>query len=200
MLQNKLSFNQSSVSLEIIGLPDFSNNENKDQISIISNWKLTIIDNPQIEGDIDHLKSIMEAFYNYSNSLINEEIALYESKLIDIQSDNFFKHSVLLKSSKNDVKPLNVEIGNSELTDIINCFDQFNSSKKVKNINFNYLNNVSKNNIYSLINKQKIYNFLLPPVISICSLFIISSTYIYFYNLAEDNETISLISYKKFNL
>ena len=37
MLQNKLSFHQSSVSLEIIGLPDYSNNENKDQISIIWN-------------------------------------------------------------------------------------------------------------------------------------------------------------------
>jgi len=49
MMQNKLSFHQSSVSLEIIGLPDYSNNENKDQISIISQWKLTIIDNPLIE-------------------------------------------------------------------------------------------------------------------------------------------------------
>ena len=40
-MQNKLSFHQTSVSLEIIGLPDYSNNENKDQISIISQWKLT---------------------------------------------------------------------------------------------------------------------------------------------------------------
>ena len=43
-MQNKLSFHQSSASLEIIGLPDYSNNENKDQISIISQWKLTIVD------------------------------------------------------------------------------------------------------------------------------------------------------------
>ena len=47
-MQNKLSFHQSSVSLEIIGLPDYSNNEKKDQISIISQWKLTIIDKPLI--------------------------------------------------------------------------------------------------------------------------------------------------------
>ena len=39
MLQNRFSFHQSSVSLEIIGLPDHSNNENKGQISIISEWK-----------------------------------------------------------------------------------------------------------------------------------------------------------------
>ena len=49
-MQNKLSFHQSSASLEIIGLPDYSNNENKDQISIISQWKLTIVDKPLIEG------------------------------------------------------------------------------------------------------------------------------------------------------
>ena len=44
MLQNKFIFNQSSVSLEVLGLPDYSNAENKDQISIISEWKLKIID------------------------------------------------------------------------------------------------------------------------------------------------------------
>ena len=49
-MQNRLLFHQSSVSLEIIGLPDYSNNENKDQISIISQWKLIIINNPLIEG------------------------------------------------------------------------------------------------------------------------------------------------------
>ena len=70
MMQNKLSFHQSSVSLEIIGLPDYSNNENKDQISIISQWKLTIIDKPLIEGKIEQLGPIMNAFYIYSNLLI----------------------------------------------------------------------------------------------------------------------------------
>ena len=82
MLQNKLIFNQSSVSLEIIGLPDLSDNESKDQISIISQWRLQIIDKPLIEGNKDHLISIMNAFYVYSNSLINNENASYESKLI----------------------------------------------------------------------------------------------------------------------
>ena len=70
-MQNKLLFNQSSVSLEIIGLPDYSINENKDQISIISQWKLTIINKPLIEGKIEHLNPIMNAFYIYSNLLTN---------------------------------------------------------------------------------------------------------------------------------
>ena len=106
MMQNKLSFHQSSVSLEIIGLPDYSNNENKDQISIISQWKLTMIDKPLIEGKIEHLGPIMNAFYVYSNLLIKNEIPIYESKLIDIKADNLHTHNIVLKSSKPNVKPL----------------------------------------------------------------------------------------------
>ena len=75
MLQNKFLFNQSSVSLEIIGLPDYSNNENKDYISIISQWKLMIIDKPVIEGNIDHLKSIMRLFILTLFLLLNDEKA-----------------------------------------------------------------------------------------------------------------------------
>ena len=100
MMQNKLLFHQSSVSLEIIGLPDYSNNENKDQISIISQWKLTIIDKPLIEGKFEHLGPIMDAFYIYSNLLIKNEIPIYESELIDIKADNLHIHNIVLKSSK----------------------------------------------------------------------------------------------------
>ena len=124
MLQNKFLFNQSSVSLEIIGLPDYSNNEDQNNISIISQWKLSIVDKPVIEGNLVHLKSIMKAFYSYSNSLLNDEYASYESNLIDIKSENIYTHILLLKSSKPDVKPLNISIGNSILSDIVNCFDQ----------------------------------------------------------------------------
>jgi len=131
MIQNKLSFHQSSVSLEIIGMPDYSNNENKDQISIISQWKLNIIDKPLIEGKFEHLEPIMNAFYIYSNLLIKNEIPIYESKLIDIKADNLHIHNIVLKSSKPNVKPLILKIGNSLLSDTIYCFDQLIESPKV---------------------------------------------------------------------
>ena len=112
MIQNKLSFHQSSVSLEIIGLTDYSINENKDQISIISQWKLTIVDKPLIEGKIEHLRPIMDAFYIYSNLLIKNDIPIYESKLIDIRAENLHLHNIVLKSSRPNVKPLVLKIGN----------------------------------------------------------------------------------------
>ena len=144
-MQNRLLFHQSSVSLEIIGLPDYSNNEKNDQISIISEWKLTIIDKPLIEGKIEHLGPIMDAFYIYSNLLIKNEIPIYESELIDIKADNLHIHNIVLKSSKKNVNPLTFKIGNSLLSDTINCFDQLNESSKITIKKTDVIYNIPKN-------------------------------------------------------
>ncbi len=193
-MQNKLSFHQSSVSLEIIGLPDYSNNENKDQISIISQWKLTIINKPLIEGKIEHLGPIMNAFYIYSNLLIKNEIPLYESKLIDIKADNLHIHNIVLKSTKPNVKPLILKIGNSLLSDTINCFDQLNESPKVIIKKTDLSNNMTKKFRFGLNKKFKFLNFIMPPFIAICSLILFSSSFIYFYNPFENIEKKELIN------
>ena len=193
-MQNKLSFHQSSVSLEIIGLPDYSNNDNKDQISIISQWKLTMIDKPLIEGKFEHLGPIMDAFYIYSNLLIKNEIPIYESKLIDIKADNLYIHKIVLKSSKPNVKPLILKIGNALLSDTINCFDQLNDSSKVILKKTDLYTYYPKKVKFNLSNKVKFFNFVVPPFIAICSLILLSSTFIYFYNPVEDNEKNVLIN------
>ena len=185
-MQNKLSFHQSSVSLEIIGLPDYSNNENKDQISIISQWKLTIVDKPLIEGKIEHLGPIMDAFYIYSNLLIKNEIPIYESKLIDIKADNLYIHNIVLKSSKPNVKPLVLKIGNSLLTDTINCFDQLNESPKVRIKKTDILTKIPNKLRFGLNKKVKFLKFFIPPSIAICSLILFSSSFIYFYSPFEN--------------
>ena len=187
-MQNKLSFHQSSVSLEIVGLPDYSNNENKDQISIISQWKLNIADKPLIEGKIEHLGPIMNAFYIYSNLLIKNEIPIYESELIDIKADNLHIHNIVLKSSKPNVKPLILKIGNSLLSDTINCFDQLNESSKVRIKKTGFSKNISKKARFGVFNKVKIINFIIPPFIAIFSLILLSSAFIYFHNPIENKE------------
>ncbi len=195
-MQNRLIFHQSSVSLEIIGLPDYSNNEKKDQISIISQWKLTIVDKPLIEGKIEHLGPIMEAFYIYSNILLNNDSPLYKSKLIDMKADNLHTHSIVLKSSKSDVKPLVLKIGNSLLSDIVNCFDQLNESSKVRIKKSSVSNNIPKKVIFRLENKLKFFNFILPPLISLFTLTLLSYTFFYFSNPFEDKEKNELINSK----
>ena len=187
MLQNKFLFNQSSVSLEIIGLPDYSNNEHKDEISIISKWKLQIIDRPLIEGNIDHLRSLMKAFNIYSSSLLNDEATLYESDLIDIKPENCYTHVLLLKSSKSGVKPLNITIGNSILADIVNCFDQLASSNRVKIIYTKGFKSPKNKKYFHFLDTKNISNYILPPLVSLCSIFVISTALIYFYDGNENN-------------
>ena len=195
-MQNKLSFNQSSASLEIIGLPDYSNNENKDQISIISQWKLSIVDKPLIEGKFQHLGPIMDAFYIYSNLLIKNDSPIYESKLIDIKADNLHIHNIVLKSSKPNVKPLIFNIGNSLFSDTINCFDQLNESSKVRIKLTDVSNHISKKVRFGLNSKFKFFNLIIPPFMAICSLILFSSAFIYFYDPVEDNEKKELINLK----
>ena len=193
-MQNKLSFHQTSVSLEIIGLPDYSNNENKDQISIISQWKLTIIDKPLIEGKIEHLGPIMNAFYIYSDLLIKNKIPSYESKLIDIKADNLHIHNIVLKSSRPNVEPLVLKIGNSLLSDTINCFDQLNESPKVRLKKTDIPTSMPKKLRFGLNKKVNFFNFFIPPFIAICCLTLLSSSFIYFYSPFENIEKKELIN------
>ena len=175
-------------------MPDYSNNENKDQISIISQWKLTIVDKPLIEGKIEHLRPIMDAFYIYSNLLIKNDIPTYESKLIDIKADNLHIHNIVLKSSKANVKPLVLKIGNSLLSDTINCFDQLNESPKIRIKKTDILTYIPKNSRFGLNKKVKLFNFFIPPFMAICSLILFSSSFIYFYSPFENIEKKELIN------
>ena len=121
---------------------------------------------------------------------------MYESDLIDIKPENYYTHILLLKSSKPEVKPLNISIGNSVLADIVNCFDQLVSSNRVKTIYSNDFKSIkNKKNVY-LFDKKNISNFLLPPLFALLSIFIVSISFIYIYD-ANDNNNRSLLNTKK---
>ena len=194
MLQNKYTFNQSSTELVICGLPDYSNNDNNDNISIVSSWKLSIINQPDIEGNIDHLKSVIKAFYKCAAlSLLDREEKI-ESELIDLCLNDNDSYRITLKSTKPNVKPLKLNIGYAEFSDIINCFDQLKNFKKI-NIDFiELLPNIKKKNTFSLNKKTFIYNFI-PPLLALFSISLFTFISIYFYEKKDSrNKNISMIS------
>ena len=139
----------------------------------------------------------MNAFYIYSGLLIKNEIPIYESKLIDIKADNLHIHNIVLKSSKQNVKPLTIKIGNSLLLDTINCFDQLNESTKVRIKKTDHSYKIPKKARFGLDKKVKLFNFLMPPFIAIFSLILFSYTFIYLYNPFEDKEKNELINLDK---
>ena len=180
MLQNRYTFNQSSAELEIVGLPDYSNNDNEKKISIISKWKLSIIDQPDIEGGLDHLKLILQSFYTYSSLILSSEEEKLESKLIDISLDEDGLHNLLLKSTKPQVKPLKLKLGNAEFTDVLNCFDQLKQSKDIS-FNFQTITPVYKKQAFALRNKNKLKNIVYPPLLAFLSISLMTSSLLYLY-------------------
>ena len=194
MLQNKYSFNQSSTELVIFGLPDYSNNDKNDNISIISGWKLSIIDQPEIEGSIDHLKSLIKAFYKCAALSLLDRKEKIESELIDLNLDESGSYRITLKSTKPNVKPLKIKIGYAEFSDIIICFDQLKNFKKIK-IDFNELKpNIKKKSIFNF-NKNKFAYDIIPPLIAFFTLSLFTFIGIYFFeNKDTRNKNISIIS------
>ena len=91
---------------------------------------------------------------------------------------------------------MNLKIGNSLLSDTINCFDQLSESSKVRIKKTDLSNNISKKIRFGLNNKDKFLNFFLPPFIAICSLILFSSSFIYFNSPIEDKEKNELINSK----
>ncbi len=194
MLQNKYSFNQSSTELVISGLPDYSNNDNKDNISIVSNWKLLILNQPEIEGSYDHLKSVIKAFYKCAAlSLLDQEEKI-ESELIDLNIDDSGGYEIILKSTKPNVKPLKLQIGYAEFSDIINCFDQLKNFNKIK-IDFNELLPNIKKKSFLYFDKNKFSYTIVPPLLALFTISIFTFISIYFFENKETrDENISLIS------
>jgi len=92
------------------------------------------------------------------------------------------------------VKPLVLKIGNSLLSDTINCFDQLNESSKVRIKKTDMLTNIPKKLRFGLNKKVKFFNFFIPPFIAICSLILLSSSFIYFYSPFENIEKKELIN------
>ena len=194
MLQNKYTFTQSSAELEIVGLPDYSKCDTEKKISIISKWKLSIIDQPDIEGGLDHLKLILQSFYKYSSLIILGKEEKLESKLIDINLDEDGLHNLLLKSTKPQVEPLKLKLGNAEFTDVLNCFDQLKQSENI-NFNFQTISPVYKKQGFNLTNKNKLKNILYPPLLAFLSISLLTSSFLYLYESNQKrNEDITLKS------
>ena len=194
MLQNKYTFTQSSAELEIVGLPDYSKSDSEKKISIISKWKLSIIDQPDIEGGLDHLKLILQSFYKYSSLIILGKEEKLESKLIDINLDEDGLHNLLLKSTKPQVEPLKLKLGNAEFTDVLNCFDQLKQSENIS-FNFQTISSSYKKQGLNLRNKSKLKNVLYPPLLAFLSISLITSSLLYLYESNQKrNEDITLKS------
>ena len=124
MINLSYKFDQDSSSLEVAGMPDVSNGDSKDTIGIISSWTLKIIGAPQLEGEKEHLDNLMQVILLYSRSYISGIRKTFISSKNIVKISPFgISHKLLLNSTKKGVKPLEIILDDSELSDLTRCLD-----------------------------------------------------------------------------
>ena len=124
MINLSYRFSQNSSSLEIAGMPDVSNGDSEHTIGILSSWTLKIIGSPMLEGEKEHLDNLMEVILQYSRSYISgiRKTFISNNNIVTIAPLGV-DHKLLLKSTKKGVKPLEIILDDSELSDLTRCLD-----------------------------------------------------------------------------
>ena len=174
MINLSYRFDQNSVSLELAGIPDVTNGDSKDIIGILSSWSLKIIGLPTLEGEKEHLYNLMQVIFQYSRSYVSgiRKTFISDKKIVTI-SPFGIKHKLLLKSTKKDVKPLEITLDDSELSDLTRCFDLLRYDQRF-NLKWNFIKEKPFSKRYILnssVNYKKIFNFSYALII-----FLITST------------------------
>ena len=124
MINLSYTFAQDSSSLEITGMPDVSNGDSNNTIGILSSWKLKIIGSPLLEGEKEHLDNLMQAILQYSRLYISgfRKTFISNKRIVTI-SPFGSSHKLLLNSTREEVKPLEIILDDSELSDLTRCLD-----------------------------------------------------------------------------
>ena len=124
MINLSYRFDQNSTSLVLAGMPDVSNGDSEDTIGIISSWTLKIIGSPLLEGEKKHLDNLMQVILQYSRSYISGFRKTFKSNKNIVTISPFgINHKLLLQSTKKGVKPLEIILDDSELSDLTRCLD-----------------------------------------------------------------------------
>ena len=124
MINLSYRFVQDSSSIELAGMPDVSNGDSEETIGILSSWTLKIIGSPLLEGEKEHLDNLMQVILEYSRSYISGiRKTISSNKKIVTISPMGISHKLLLNSTKKGVKPLEIILDDSELSDLTRCLD-----------------------------------------------------------------------------
>jgi len=168
MINLSYRFDQDSSSLLLAGMPDASNGDSEDTIGILTSWTLKIIGSPQLEGEKEHLDNLMQVIFQYSRSYISGIRKTFRSNQNIVTISPFGRsHKLLLNSTKKDIKPLEIILDDSELSDLTRCFDLLRYDNRF-NIrwNINQERPFSKRYIFtSFSNPKKNFSFFIALII-----------------------------------
>ncbi len=132
MIKQKFIYNHNLASLEIEGLPDFSNGQTEGIIGILSSWKLTLIGSTELEGKKEHLQALITQVLPYARKQISGISTRKVNNLLPVNISNYGdKHLMSLSSSREGVQPLDLYLDDAELSDLVFCLDEIRHDSRI---------------------------------------------------------------------
>ncbi len=132
MLRLNYQYDRNSVRLIIQGLPDLSLGQSAEQIGILSTWKLDLVGYPTLEGNLEHLQILISTITQYTRYYLSGFRKTFGELDGPVQIRPITKgHLIILRSSKENIEPLEVKIDDAELVDLIYCLDSLRYDKRV---------------------------------------------------------------------
>ncbi len=178
MLKLIYRYDRNSARLVVEGLPDKSIGQDSEIIGILSSWSLDLVGSPTLEGKKEHLNNLIKVILPYARNYLSgsPHISQLNDGPVNIRFCDA-RHHLLLKSSRDNVEPLQIILDDAELADLVNCIDNLILDKRVL-LNWDVPNYaplkfkfVSKNNISKV--------GLINSILGFSSLLIVSSLLIF---------------------
>jgi|694.fasta_scaffold61545_9 hypothetical protein len=127
-MKQSLRYDQISCRLQLDGLPDVSAGQSSEAIGILTRWSLEWLGRPQLEGRREHLEALMAAVLPYARHLISGVDRPFgdpEAPVsIEPAGDGEGRHRLRLRSSQPGVEPLQLDLEDAELADLVRVLDQ----------------------------------------------------------------------------
>ena len=135
MQKNTYRYEQTAALLLVEGYPDLSAAHGKEAIGILSAWRLQLIGTPELEGTRDHLESLMNAVLPYARHQLSGVGLRFgaDGGFVSIGPMNSGTgHQLELRSSREGVEPLQINLDDADLADLVHCLDRLRLDERVK--------------------------------------------------------------------
>ena len=125
-MKQTLRFDQISCRLLVEGLPDVSIGQSGEAIGILTGWTLQWAGRPELEGKKEHLIALMQTVLPYARRLISAApCAIGDSEAaVSLAPMAPRGHRLQLRSSQPNTPPLEVQLDDAELADLVRVLDQ----------------------------------------------------------------------------
>ena len=125
-MKQTLQYDQLSCRLRVDGLPDVSVGQGAGALGIITGWSLQWAGRPVLEGRKEHLLALMQVVLPYARYLISGVPRRFgaDPTPVEIGPNPGRGHLLLLRSSQADTPPLQLELDDAELADLVRVLDQ----------------------------------------------------------------------------